>query len=156
MASISMIKCFIAKKETLSQQKEDSTNLDLSPDSFLDESNERYIPMSDYNLWKYFITTNHNFKIVKEIISQWIDEDERKKDPNKYDPQLLERVKRLELTFFSKRRNLRRRIIRFIPETNFEKIKQIIIKNIQEYGMIDTENEPFNVIEEEGYWVKEA
>jgi len=151
-----MIKCTIAKKDTLAEQKETRSELDLSLDSFLDESNERYIPMSDYNLWKYFITTNHNFRIIKEIISRWINEEEVGKHSDRYEADCLEPVKRLELTFYSRRRNIRRRVIRFIPEKNYEKIKQIIIKNIQEHGMVDMENEPFNVIEEEGFWINET
>ena len=155
MTAISMIKCTIAKNDTLVEQKASRSELDLSLDSFLDESNERYIPMADYNLWKYFITTNHNFRVIKEIISQWISEEEAEKHPERYQSIALEPVKRLELSFYSRRRNVRRRVVRFIPEKNYEKIKQIIIRNIQEHGMVDTENEPFNVIEEGGYWVNE-
>lgn len=156
MASISMIRCTIAKTETITEQKETRSELDLSLDSFLDESNERYIPMTDYNLWKYFITTNHNFRVIKEIISRWINQEEAEKHPDRYEAGSLEPVKRLELTFYSRRRKVRRRVIRFIALKNYEKIKQIIIKNIQEHGMVDTENEPFNVIEEDGYWVNES
>jgi len=156
MTSISMIKCTIAKRDTIEEQKETRSELDLSLDSFLDESNERYIPMSDYNLWKYFITTNHNFRVIKEIISRWINKEELEKHPDRYEPGCLEPIKRLELTFYSRRRNIKRRVTRFIPEKNYEKIKQIIVKNIQEHGMVDMENEPFHVIEEGGYWINET
>jgi len=112
MSRIPMVKCFVLK------MGDDPINKEC-----------RYIPYNVFPLWKYYMENKHKLRILEEVESFLIDEEEYNKYLNIYERLELEEVKEIKIVLFSSKTLLNTPIVRYIEQENYEKIKPILLSH---------------------------
>ncbi|MFH0925858.1 MAG: hypothetical protein V1872_09585 [bacterium] len=119
----------------------------------------RYVPLAEYDLWKFLMIHKHNFFIKDEESTIWIDEEEYERKRGFYPSKNLEFVNRVVTYLYSKKDNMLFPVTRFFPKKDYENIKKTFLSHLTEsskknnielklYTNID------KVVEIEGYCVK--
>jgi hypothetical protein len=93
----------------------------------------RFIPIQEFELWKFFVSKQYNFTITNEEIYLWLpqEEFERKKDR-------LGRldgisVHRITLYFFLKNEGVLVPVTRYFQESDIPKVKPLFLKHFEEF-----------------------
>ncbi len=133
MSKIAMVKCFILKSG------DDPINREC-----------RYVPLNEFEFWKYYMEQHNQFQIFEEVESLWIDEEEKKKYPQIYKRLDLEEVKEIKIFVFSYKTQLIMPVTRYIEESKYKEIKRVLVSHYSE----PNKNAVREIKERNGYWIK--
>lgn len=114
--AIKLVRCLLTKKKGVKNKPE-----------------TRFIPYQEFELWKYYISRQHNFTISNEEIFLWLpDEDfDRKKDRlSRLDGIAVHKV---TLYFFLKNEGVLVPVTRYFQESDFPKVKPLFLKHFEEF-----------------------
>jgi hypothetical protein len=114
--AIKLVRCLVSKKKGAKKKPE-----------------TRFIPYQEFELWKYFISRQHNLTITNEEIFLWLPQEvfDRKKDRfSRLDGIPVHKV---TLYFFLKNDGVLVPVTRFFQESDFPKVKPIFLKHFEEF-----------------------
>ena len=122
-------------------------------------SDVRYVPLVEYDLWKFLMSQRHNFAIKEEEYTIWIDEEEYEKKKGLYPDKNLEFVNRIIVYLFAKSDNMIFSVNRYFPKKNYDKVKQTFLSHLaksnkQEQSRPKRDITIDRIVEIEGYCVK--
>jgi hypothetical protein len=114
--ALKLVRCLLTKKKGTKNKPE-----------------TRFIPYQEFELWKYYISRQHNLSVSKEEIFLWLPQEEydRRKDG-------LSRlngiaVYKITLYFFLKNEEVLIPVTRFFQESDFLKVKPLFLKHFEEF-----------------------
>jgi hypothetical protein len=114
--SIKLVRCLLSKKRGGKKKPE-----------------TRFIPYQEFELWKYYISSQYPFTISNEEIFIWLPQKEfdRKKDQLNR----LEGIPVLKVTlyFFLKNDGVLVPVTRFFPESDLPQVKPLFLKHFEEF-----------------------
>ena len=113
----------------------------------------RFVPLREFELWRYFMT-NHHGKIVEgEEISAWVDaETYAARPPEQARP--LEDVVRVDLQHWDARLQTAKLVQRFFPLDEYETIKDVFLSHFPD--SVSPDGRPISrkrVSETRGYYI---
>lgn len=88
----------------------------------------RYVPLREYQLWKYFMTHSHERIVEGQEISIWVDaQTYAEKPPEQARP--LEAVVRVDLTYWDRALNTSAFVQRFFPLEEYESFRNTFLRH---------------------------
>ncbi|MBA4394967.1 MAG: hypothetical protein C0407_15550 [Desulfobacca sp.] len=93
----------------------------------------RFVPLHEYELWKYYISRQHGFAISKEEIFLWLPEKEFEKKKDRLSHVDNIPVHKLTLYFFLKNEGVLVPVTRFFRESDYSKVKPLFLRHFEEF-----------------------
>jgi hypothetical protein len=123
---------------------------EIRKESAQGEPSVRYVPLEIYGLWEYLMRTRHNFEVVEEVASLWIDVDESPEAA--YGENQYERVTEVTLLRYSERDGMFTRVSRFFETEECPKLTSLLLSH---YASVNEPGAPApQVKEKQGIWIR--
>lgn len=136
--TIKLVRCRISKKKGPKKQSE-----------------TRFIPYQEFDLWKFFISQHHGFTVSQEEIFLWIPKAEYDRKKDRLSRLEAVPVNRITLYFFLKKAGVLVSATRFFPEKEYPKVKPLFLKHFEEFQNEDHVSKVLEqVVEEKGVCLK--
>ncbi|HEY7728334.1 MAG TPA: hypothetical protein VID50_07750 [Candidatus Eisenbacteria bacterium] len=114
------------------------------------EPSVRYVPLEIYGLWEYLMRTRHNFEVVRQVASLWIDVDESPEAA--YGENQYERVTEVTLLRYSERDGMFTRVSRYFDTEECSKLTGLLLSH---YASVNEPGSPApQVKEKHGIWIR--
>jgi hypothetical protein len=113
-------------------------------------STVRYVPLEIYGLWEYLMQNRHQFEVVGNVASLWIDVDENPEAA--YGEGQYERVTEVTLLRYSEEDGMFGRVSRYFPTQEYPQLKKLLL---QHYESVRDPGAPnLQLKERQGIWIK--
>jgi hypothetical protein len=113
-------------------------------------STVRYVPLEIYGLWEYLMQNRHQFEVVGNVASLWIDVDENPEAA--YGEGQYERVTEVTLLRYSEKDGMFGRVSRYFPTQEYPQLKKLLL---QHYESVRDPGAPnLQLKERQGIWIK--
>lgn len=114
------------------------------------EPSVRYVPLEIYGLWEYLMRTRHNFEVVGQVASLWIDVDESPEAA--YGENQYERVTEVTLLRYSEPDGMFTRVSRYFGTSECPKLTDLLLSH---YASLNEPGSPApQVKEKSGIWIR--
>lgn len=114
------------------------------------EPSVRYVPLEIYGLWEYLMRTRHNFEVVRQVASLWIDVDESPEAA--YGENQYERVTEVTLLRYSEQDGMFTRVSRYFGTEDCPKLTDLLLSH---YASVNEPGSPSpQVKEKQGIWIR--
>ena len=114
------------------------------------EPTVRYVPQEIYGLWEYLMRTKHQFDVVREVASLWIDVDESPEAA--YGENQYERVTEVTLLRYSERDGMFTRVSRYFSSEECPRLRGLLLSH---YAGVNEPGAPApQVKEKQGIWIR--
>lgn len=114
------------------------------------EPTVRYVPQEIYGLWEYLMRTKHQFEVVREVASLWVDIGESPEaafGEYQYEP-----VTEVTLLRWSARDEMFTRVNRYFGTDECARLKSLLLSH---YAGVSEPGAPSpQVSEKQGYWIR--
>jgi hypothetical protein len=113
-------------------------------------STVRYVPLEIYGLWEYLMQNRHQFEVVGNVASLWIDVDENPEAA--YGEGQYERGTEDPLLRYSEEDGMFGRVSRYFPTQEYPQLKKLLL---QHYESVRDPGAPnLQLKERQGIWIK--
>jgi hypothetical protein len=110
----------------------------------------RYVPLEIYGLWEFLMQERHQFEVVANVASLWIDVDENPEAA--YGEGQYERVTEVTLLRYSEKDGMFGRVSRYFPTQEYPELKKLLL---QHYESVRESGAPnLQLKERQGIWIK--
>ena len=114
------------------------------------EPSVRYVPLEIYGLWEYLMRTRHNFEVVRQVASLWIDVDESPEAA--YGENQYERVTEVTLLRYSEQDGMFTRDSRYFGTEDCPKLTDLLLSH---YAPASEPGSPApQMKEKQGIWIR--
>lgn len=144
MESMKMIRCFLGKP----------TPRPESADGAPPERSVRFIPLEEFELWKFMMENKHGLSVSDASVSVWVDQEEFDRLRAVYArAATLLKVRKLSFFAYSEEDSIDYQATRFVAQDECEKVKEIILGHLREgpHG----QRKHLVVQETEGFWLQQ-
>jgi hypothetical protein len=93
----------------------------------------RFIPIQEFELWKFFVSKQYNFTITNEEIYLWLPQEEFERKKDRLGRLAEIPVHKVTLYFFLKNEGVIVPITRYFQESDFPKVKPLFLKHFAEF-----------------------
>lgn len=93
----------------------------------------RFIPIQEFELWKFFVSKQYNFTITDEEIYLWLPQEEFERKKDRLGRLTEIPVHKVTLYFFLKNEGVIVPITRYFQESDFPKVKPLFLKHFAEF-----------------------
>jgi hypothetical protein len=92
----------------------------------------RYVPLREFQLWKYYMTNAHEKIVQAEEVSIWVDADSYSDQPP-LQARPFESVVRVDLQCWDRHFNTATLVQRFFPSEDYGEIKDVFLKHFPDH-----------------------
>jgi hypothetical protein len=135
-------------REAMASQK--LVRCEIQKEGSKGEPSVRYVPLEIYGLWEYLMHTRHNFNVVRQVASLWIDVDETPEAA--YGENQYERVTEVTLLRYSESDGMFTRVSRYFDTEECPKLTDLLLSH---YASVNEPGSPApQVKEKHGIWIR--
>jgi hypothetical protein len=110
----------------------------------------RFVPLEIFGLWEYLMRTKHEFDIVSNVASLWIDVEE---NPDAaYGENAYDRVTEVTLLRYSERDGMFGKVNRYFPTEEYPQLKNLLLKHYESVREPGAPN--LQIQERQGIWIR--
>jgi hypothetical protein len=105
----------------------------------------RFIPYTEFELWKYLMTTQYRFDVSREEIHLYLPREEYERNEAVFSRLPRFEVVKITLYFFLKEDQVLVPVVRYFPSADYARIKPVYLKH---YRAFEDRNHAAKVLEE--------
>ena len=114
----------------------------------------RFIPLREFNLWRYYMTHRHRKIVEGEEVSVWVDADTYGATPPRQ-ARPLENVVRIDLEYWDGEKQRVTPVQRYFPSDDYETIRDTFVKHYPDVA--SPSGRPLSqkrILEVKGYFIR--